>query len=61
MELQLVVDNTDYHNWLGNLVRAVFHNPNEPMPQDLKDLLLNLDVDAVQEHMQAAINLGLVK
>jgi hypothetical protein len=61
MALQLIIDNTDYHNWLGNLVRAVYHDPKLPMPADLQALVLRIDADEVEEHMRAAIKLGIAK
>lgn len=59
MQLYLIVDNTDYHNWLGNLMRAIYHTPSEPMPQDLKDLILSIDADEVEGHLRCAMALGL--
>lgn len=59
MQLYLIVDNTDYHNWLGNLMRAIYHAPSEPMPQDLKDLILSIDADEVEQHLRRAMALGL--
>lgn len=55
----LVVDNTDYHNWLGNLMRAVYHPTSLPMPQDMKDLLLSINADEVEAHLCRAMALGL--
>jgi len=59
MQLYLIVDNTDYHNWLGNLMRAIYHTSGEPMPQDLKDLILSIDADEVEQHLCRAMALGL--
>ncbi len=61
MALQLIIDNTDYHNWLGNLIRAVYHTPSERMPADLQALVLSINADEVEEHMRAAIKLGMAK
>jgi len=55
----LVIDNTDYHNWLGNLMRAIYHPVSKPMPQDMKDLLLSIDADEAEEHLCRAMALGL--
>ncbi len=59
MHLHLVIDNTDYHNWLGNLMRAIYHPHGTPMPQDLQDLILSIDADEVEEHLCRAMALGL--
>lgn len=59
MALQLVVDNTDYHNYLGNLMRAIhLATTSEPLPSELRDLLLDLDVDAVEDHLRTALAIG---
>lgn len=59
MALHLVIDNTDYYNWLGNLMRAICHTTSDPMPQDLQDLILSIDADEIEGHLRRAMALGL--
>ena len=56
MALHLVVDNTDYHNYLGNLLRAIhLATLSEPLPTELRDLILQLDPDSVEDDLRVAI------
>lgn len=60
MALQLVVDNTEHHNYLGNLMRAIhLAVTQEPLPADLRDLLLAIDVDNVEHDLRVAVAIGL--
>jgi hypothetical protein len=60
MALHLVVDNTDYHNYLGNLMRAALvATSSEPLPADMRDLLLAMDLETVEHDMAVANAIGL--
>ena len=59
MALQLIIDNTDYHNWLGNLMRAIYRPLTMPMSQDMKDLILSINADEVELHLRRALALGI--
>lgn len=56
MVLQLVVDNTHYHNYLGNLLRAIhLATTNQPLPDDLQNLILEIDTDCIEDDLRVAL------
>jgi hypothetical protein len=56
MALQLIVDNTDYHDYLGNLLRAIhLATTNQALSDEMRDLLLAIDPDEVEEDLRVAI------
>lgn len=58
MPMQLVVDNCARHSYLTNLLRIVHHDTiNEPIPDDLKALLEQLDEAAIEDDLRQAISL----
>lgn len=60
MALTLEVDNTGYHEYLGALMRAVYHDATTgPMPANLKALLLALDFDHIERDLKRAMAMGL--
>lgn len=59
MALQLVVDNTEYHNWLARLISAINRSPLLPIRPTDRDLLLSVEPDEVEGHLRAALALGL--
>lgn len=60
MALQLVVDNTDHHNHVGNLMKAVYRAATQlPLPEAMADLLLNLDIESVEDDLRTALRMGI--
>jgi hypothetical protein len=59
MALQLIVDNTEYHNWLARLISAINRSPLLKIPADHRDLLLSVEPDEIEGHLRRALALGL--
>lgn len=67
MALRLVVDNTKQDHlatqqtvYLGRLLAAAYAaTMGEPLPHQIRDLLLSMDVDNVVADMRTAVALGL--
>lgn len=59
MALQLVVDNTEYHNWLARLISAINRSPLLKITPEHRDLLLSVEPSEVEGHLRRALALGL--
>jgi hypothetical protein len=57
MTIHLVVDNTDRFNYIDNLLRAIHvATSGEPLPQDMRDLLLNIDEATIESDLRLAVS-----
>lgn len=57
--MQLISDNTDRLDHLTTLLRICSCDIlSQPLPQDMRDLLLALDVEAIEDDLRDALALG---
>lgn len=62
MSVQLVIDNTDHHNYLGNLMRAICHpTGGAPLPKAFADLICQIDTATIESDLALALKLSAVE
>ncbi len=54
--LHLVVDNTSRIAYVGSLLRAIhMATAGEPLPRDMVDLLLSIDMETIEDDLRLGI------